>query len=197
MKIPKLKHSESIMPTAFTVGSFWRWAYSDILSNANWGVFAEYLVASALGAVDHARIEWDAFDIAYGGTKIEVKSSAYLQSWPQKRPSAIRFDIGKKLSWTADTNEYSPRPHRPADIYVFCLLAEKDRSRVNVLDTTQWQFYVLPREVLDAELGEAKTLSLKVLEGLTEPITYQKLKLAIDELVQNQKRSFQADGRET
>lgn len=31
-----------------TVGDFWRWAYSDILSNRNRGIFAEFLVGAAL-----------------------------------------------------------------------------------------------------------------------------------------------------
>ena len=32
-----------------TVGDFWQWAYSDILSNRNRSIFAEYIVGVALG----------------------------------------------------------------------------------------------------------------------------------------------------
>ena len=64
-----------------TVGDFWAWAYSNILTNNLRGVFAEFLVGTALGVVEGTRTEWDAFDLLYKGAGIEVKSSAYLQSW--------------------------------------------------------------------------------------------------------------------
>ena len=32
-----------------TVGDFWAWAYSDVLENTARGIFAEFLVGSALG----------------------------------------------------------------------------------------------------------------------------------------------------
>ena len=35
---------------------FWSWAYSDILSNRNRAIFAEFLVATALGEIDKPRI---------------------------------------------------------------------------------------------------------------------------------------------
>ncbi len=43
-----------------TVGDFWSWAYSDLLSNANRGVFAEFIVAVALGVHEQPRLEWPA-----------------------------------------------------------------------------------------------------------------------------------------
>ena len=81
------------------MGDFWSWAYSDILSNRNRSIFAEFIVGSALGVVDSPRVEWDAVDLRYKGKKIEVKASAYLQSWPQKKLSHIVFDIAKKRAW--------------------------------------------------------------------------------------------------
>ena len=89
-----------------TVCDFWAWGYSDILSNANRAVFAEFIVGVALDVVHKPRTEWDAADLRYRGFLIEVKASAYLQSWPQTTPSVIRFDISKKRSWHADTNTY-------------------------------------------------------------------------------------------
>ena len=79
-----------------TVGGFWRWAYSDVLTNTTRGVFAEFLVASALGVTDEPRVEWDAVDLRYRGKTIEVKSAAYCQSWKQPRPSAVRFGVAKR-----------------------------------------------------------------------------------------------------
>ena len=46
-----------------TVGDFWRWAYSDLLSNRNRSIFAEYIVGVALGIVDNPRVEWDSVDL--------------------------------------------------------------------------------------------------------------------------------------
>ena len=79
-----------------TITNFWQWAYSDILSNRNRSIFAEYLVAKALNLDNTARIEWDSKDLSYKGINIEVKSSAYAQSWGQNKESKISFDIEKK-----------------------------------------------------------------------------------------------------
>ena len=79
---------------------FWRWNCSDILNNAMRGVFAEFLVASDLGILSENRVEWDAYDlITEDGIKIEVKSSAYLQSWKQNKLSSIKFDIRPTRGW--------------------------------------------------------------------------------------------------
>ncbi len=73
---------------------FWRWSASDLLSNATRGVFAEFIIASALGLADGVRSEWDPYDlITQKGQRIEVKSAAYLQSWSQKQLSKISFSI--------------------------------------------------------------------------------------------------------
>lgn len=73
-----------------TVADFWRFALPDLRMNNARGWLAEFLVARALG-VDAVRVEWDDFDVIWGDVKIEVKSSAYLQSWAQTKPSAIKF----------------------------------------------------------------------------------------------------------
>lgn len=110
--------------TRIEPAAFWRWAYSDFLSNALRGVLAEFIVAQALGGDSRPRTEWDAYDlITKDGLKIEVKSSAYLQSWQQHRPSTIRFDIGLKRGWDAATNVYASEAGRAADVYVFCVFA--------------------------------------------------------------------------
>jgi hypothetical protein len=58
------------------VGGFWSWAYSDVLSNVNRSIFAEFLVASALELTHEPRVEWDAVDLRYHGHGIEVRSAA-------------------------------------------------------------------------------------------------------------------------
>ena len=83
-----------------TLGDFWSWAYSDVLSNGNRAAFAEFLVASALGVTTQPRREWDMVDLRYKGKLVEVKASAYLQAWAQPNgPSKIIFDVAKKLPW--------------------------------------------------------------------------------------------------
>ncbi|BDP40901.1 hypothetical protein DAETH_08700 [Deinococcus aetherius] len=111
---------------------FWQWAYSDFLSNALRGVLAEYIVARALGCTQRPRVEWDAYDLRTdAGLKIEVKSAAYLQSWQQKRLSPIRFDIGLKRGWDAETNVNALQASRSADVYVFCVFKTQERAGTN------------------------------------------------------------------
>ncbi len=107
-----------------TVGDFWSWAYSDILSNRNRALFAEFLVGSALGVVKSVRVEWDSVDLRYRGRTLEVKSSAYVQSWQQKTLSKPRYDIARKKSWYTETNQYSLEAVHSADCYVFCFYPE-------------------------------------------------------------------------
>ena len=50
------------------------------------------------------RAEWDAYDlVAPGGTTVEVKSAAYLQSWAQNALSSICFDVAPSRAWSAAT----------------------------------------------------------------------------------------------
>lgn len=147
--------------------SFHQWAYSDVLTNTQRGILAEYIVAKALGVDSIKRVEWDAYDlITKGGLKIEVKSSAYLQSWEQNGLSKISFGIQATRSWNATTNEYTDEIKRQADIYVFCLLHHKEMATVNPLDITQWTFYVLPTKVLNEKLPNQKTIGLSGLKLL-------------------------------
>lgn len=143
---------------------FWSWSSSDILSNALRGVFAEFIIASALNITNKQRIEWDAYDlITEEGIKIEVKSSAYLQSWKQTKYSTISFDISPTRGWNIETNEYMLELKRQADVYIFCLLAHKDKLTVNPLNLSQWEFYVLNTQVLNEKMPLQKSIRLKSL----------------------------------
>jgi hypothetical protein len=103
--------------------SFWSWSCSDLVSNATRGRLAEFIVAKALGVpTDCVRDEWGAYDLKMpDGTKIEVKSAAYVQSWYQDRLSIISFLTPKTLEYNPDTNKLAHTPRRQADIYVFAL----------------------------------------------------------------------------
>jgi hypothetical protein len=164
-----------------TVGDFWAWAYSDVLENTARGIFAEFLVGSALGVVQGIRPSgWGTFDLRYGDRKIEVKSSAYLQSWRQTGPSVIRFDVAEREGWEPETNVWRTERMRPSDCYVFCLYEEKDQNRVNVLDTSMWEFYVLSTGRINRELGTQKSAGLNRIKLMTKPLRYAQLKEQVD-----------------
>ena len=145
---------------------FWKWAYSDFLSNSLRGILAEFIVGSALGCLGQQRKEWDAYDLLYKDKKIEVKCAAYLQTWDQKKHSVIRFDIAEKSSWYADENKYADRAERPADFYVFCVFSETSRELANPLDVEQWFFLVMSKEQIAQYFGKNKTVGLNAIEAV-------------------------------
>ena len=165
----------------FDVLDYWRWATSDLISNATRGILAEYIVARAVGvSTTGVRDEWAAYDLETpDGIKLEVKSSAYIQSWWQARLSDIRFGTKKTLPWNAETNTFGTEPTRDADIYVFALLAHKDHHTIDPLDLDQWQFYVLPTAQLEESKGSQSSLSLSALTELTAPVPFDELRGAV------------------
>lgn len=175
---------ENGVPVGVKLLDFWQWSSSDLLSNTLRGRLAEFLVASALGVADGTRVEWDAIDVVSpSGIKVEVKSSAYLQSWRAK-PSRItcRFDIQPRLAWDWDTNNFtSSNPARWSDVYVFCLLEHQDSDSVDPTNLDQWRFFVLSSKELDAKLGNQKTLSLVTLKSLNaKEVAYSALATGIE-----------------
>jgi hypothetical protein len=82
-------------------------------------------------------------------------------------PSAIAFDIGRKLPWDAATNTFGTSRVRSAHVYVFALLHPTDRETIDPLDLSQWTFYVLPAAILDARCPTQKTIRLSSLEKLS------------------------------
>jgi len=170
-------------PIGGTVLDFWQWACSDIIGNTARGAVAEYLVAHALGIDVGARDPWGIFDLETpDGVKIEVKSSSYVQNWFQKAHSYVSFNCPRTLAWYPATNTFSDEARRWADVYVFCLLAEKDQKRLNPLDVAQWEFHVVPTRWLDDVLGDQKSIGLGRLSkspwGTAHP--WESLRSAID-----------------
>ena len=157
-------------PLSFDVLSFWQWNTSDFLSNMARGILAEYIVAQALDASpDGVRDEWASYDLlTRDGIKVEVKSGAYLQSWFQTKLSKISFRIPKTKAWDPEVNAFYGVAKRQADVYVFALLAHKDKKTVDPLDVSQWQFYVLATSVLDEQIGSKRTISLTAVKRLAE-----------------------------
>ena len=161
---------------------YWRWSSSSLLDNTNRGVLAEFLVAAALGLHKEPRIEWEKHDLrTASGSTIEVKSSAYVQSWKQPKPSIIRFGIAPHSGWDAETGKYTEDVKRWADIYVFCVF--HGEKPLHPLDTSKWVFYVLPTEVLDRKCPDQKGIGLGSLENLSPAkCDYPNLKKTIEDI---------------
>lgn len=153
--------------TNFDLLAFWQWSGSDLSNNAFRGMLAEYIVACALGLENEIRTEWDNYDlITEDGTKIEVKSSAYLQSWHQEKVSKIEFNICPTKGWDSKTNKRSSERKRQADIYVFAFLKHLDKSTLNPLDLDQWEFYLLPTSILNEKVPDQQKISFNRLLSL-------------------------------
>jgi len=162
----------------FDVSTFWQWSSSELLGNALRGVLAEFIIASALGITEKPREEWDAYDlITPRGLKIEVKSSAYLQSWEQTKLSKIIFGIQP----TEDILVNNGEKIRRSDVYVFCVLSHQDKKNVDPLNLSQWDFYILDTDVLNERAKEQKTIALSSLLRLNpEKVKYDRLADAIN-----------------
>ena len=166
--------------TSINVLSFWQWSSSDLLTNVIRGKLAEFIVASSIDLIDNEREEWDAYDlITEKGLKIEIKSSAYIQSWDQSKLSKIIFGVQPTTVWLAN-NQRSKTKKRQSDIYVFCVLNHKDKKTVNPLNLNQWDFYIIDTKILNNERTNQKTITLSsLLELNPEKLDYSGLKGSI------------------
>jgi hypothetical protein len=173
------------LQTGCTLLEFWRWSVSDLISNATRGRLAEFIVAKALGiSTSTPRDEWAAYDLVTpAGVKVEVKSAAYLQSWAHKDYSAIRFGTPKTRAWDPDSNQLAPDVKHQADVYVFALLAHKNKSTLDPMNLDQWVFYVLPTTALSARTRSQQSISLATLETLSgPPEKYDRLASRVDQI---------------
>ena len=151
-------------PLGFELLCFWRWAFSNVHGNALRGLIAEFLVTHAVDGVSTCRTEWDSCDVTTpGGLRIEVKSSAYVQSWKQAKLSTISFGITPRRPWDAATNTSAETARRTAHVYVFALHAHQVQATADVLDVLQWEFFVLSAAVLDARCATQKSIRMSSL----------------------------------
>jgi hypothetical protein len=175
---------------------FWQWSGSDLISNSQRGILAEFLVALALGVDGGVRTEWDAYDWRTdSGIKVEVKASGYVQSWAQERLSRVGFDIAPKRGWDASTNTSATEAARPADVYVFAVHAHTDQASIDPLDVTQWEFYVLGTPVLNQACSSQRRISLGTLQRLCpEAVPFESLGEAVVEAASFQASSLASTG---
>lgn len=160
----------------------------DLVDNRNRGIFAEWLVGQALGAINNGEVrhEWDAYDLLYKKKiKVEVKASGLSQTFSPGRVSNPRFDIEKKnWSWVAKTNEYIEHdpPVRFADVYVFCLHEPEVATPENVRDPASWKFWVILKQTLNDELGDQKSVGVGTLNQLADHVGWLEIKAEVDRL---------------
>ena len=164
----------------FDLIEFWSWNQSDLIENRTRGILAEFIVKKALGIKNSNRIEWDDYDLeTENGTKIEIKSGAYIQTWEQKKFSNITFSISKTAG-NKENPKYNGTHQRWSDFYVFCLLNCKNQKEINPMNLEQWTFYVLKTEVLNEKVGNQKSIGINSLLKLNPKIvTYKELEKII------------------
>jgi len=189
VKTEKKNGNERFLNIEHTVrlSDFWSWAYSDLVGNTERGKLAEFIISQAMNCADGISETWGAYDIhSPEGIKIEVKTSAYLQTWQQVKLSDINFGIQKTTTWDPETNTYSTESARQADIYVFCVQNCKNQNELNPLDVAQWDFYPVTTKILNEELGNQKTVGLsKLIKIGAKKCSYNELRNTILSLIEN------------
>jgi hypothetical protein len=131
--------------------AFWQWAFSNLCANNIRGIFAEWLVARLLllPQPQPLRDSWTEWDLTTPeGVTIEVKTSAYIQTWSQTRLSKVVFRGLKGRRLNIATNQYASVATFNADLYVFCMHIERDATVWNALNLCQWRFYLLRHETV-------------------------------------------------
>jgi hypothetical protein len=169
-------------PLDFEILDFWQWSASNLLNNTQRGILAEYLVAEATGADQGVRSNWENFDLETPeGIRLEVKSSAYIQSWEQSSYSDVSFDIGASQDVYAETSEKDRR----SDVYVFCLLDHRDQQTIDPTDLSQWTLYVIATDILDEKRPGQKSIVPNQLEKVgARKVPYGELGAAVCEASQ-------------
>jgi hypothetical protein len=165
-----------------SVAQFREWALGDLKSPTTKGMIAEYLVRCAIGLDKAPALDWDYVDIRTPLGSIEVKSSSALSGGPVHRPVRPKFGIEIKTPWDAIANDWAPHDptRRHADVYVFCLHGETDSRQADPLDTTQWQFWIVPSVRLTAECGHsAKTVSVSRLSKIVQSVSFGDLAIVV------------------
>ena len=159
--------NEEILGTGLTLLDYWLWAHSDMMNNTERGIFAEFLVHTAVNDTTNTRKDWTSYDVlSPEGIRIEVKSSGYVQTWNEEKISAIKFSVKPTRSWNPETHQYSEECTRNSDVYVFCLHKHKDKESINILDLSQWTFFVLSTSTLNVMASQQKTITLSRVKSL-------------------------------
>lgn len=189
MPVPDFHEFNDQIGDIATVGEFWRWAMSDLLGNRNRGILAEYIVGKLIGAdLSHPRIEWTCYDLTYGKHRIEVKSSAYVQSWHTRgsKRYQLSFGIAPHSCWDAKKNTVSREKRRWADVYVFCVFpAESHHDTRDVLNLAEWRFFVATTPRINDHVSlKSKQIGIRTVRRICgSAVGYAELKHKIDSIL--------------
>ncbi len=165
---------------------FWTWFRPSLAENWMRGVVGEYWVTKALGLTDKMRKGWNSWDIETPDRiRIEVKTTGYRQSWhkPTDKMAIPKFVVPKVKVKADESRGLRQRQYRPAHLYVLCFHKEKDVDNLDPLDTSQWEFYVVPTTVIDEKVNpnaKSPSINLRFLsENSFDPVSFNGLKDAI------------------
>jgi hypothetical protein len=159
---PSRKFTGKGIPAHISASMFWRWGFSDLRSNTTRGVLGEFLVACALGLQKKPRTAWTSYDLEYKGKKIEVKTTAYLQTWNYGKESRAGFRINPASDWDPSKGMGKTKQFN-ADIYVLCLFKARKPS-VSEIDVNQWIFWVLNRADVERIFFKGKYRTVEWME---------------------------------
>jgi hypothetical protein len=142
--VEPLSGDERFSGSDIGVRDFWRWGFSDLRTNIVRGILAEFLVAQAVADPSPLRQAWDNWDVTTRhGTKVEVKSSAYLQSWRQRQVSSIVFTGLTGREWSAETNELAAERSLRAEVYCFAIHTCREPEQYDPLRLDHWEFRLM------------------------------------------------------
>ena len=188
-----------------TVKDFWAWSMSRLIGDGPRGDLAEFIVNKALETdTTIPKRGWGECDIVYTHAgrplRIEVKCSTLLQAWERESTPRPVFSIAKTLNCDIEETDSGYRyigrdgspPSRRSDVYVFCLFAEEDRSKANPLILDQWKSYVVQTKLIDDQLGDQRSISLRGLEKLgATPCGFHDIRPSVDKIAYTiQKKSL-------
>lgn len=153
--------------------------------NTSRGVLAEFLVAHLLKARGSVRDPWAATDLSLSdGTQVEVKTSGYLQAWPQRKPSRVQFGSVKTRPLSPDGVTYEGPTQYLADLYVFCLFAATSHQSADFLNLDQWRFWVMTREEVRETATDKGFMTLAHLQKSdTREFTAAELAKAVEDAI--------------
>lgn len=147
-------------------------------------------MAIALGVRLEVRSAWDDHDLlltdlpvprSSGGhtaARLQVKSSGYLQAWPQQQLSAVSFGGLRRrpFPWSAEHGGFRLGAAKApkADVFVFAIQTAKSHEAYDPLEVDQWEFGVLPAHQITQDSPGYPTLC-----RLTDPETFEGLASAV------------------
>jgi len=153
-----------------------------LIDNFARGVYVECMIAFALDKEwQLPATAWEAWDLEHSatGARMEVKQSAaqqVMQPGFNEKPAPPSFSIApKKVIYNPEFIRLDP-PSRTADLYVFAWHpVEGDQADHRRAD--QWEFYVVREDALP----DQKTIGLKRVADLAQPVGYGDLAAAVEE----------------